>query len=67
MWAGSELSYRFEPHDHIWSRTLPAATTAVYMLDGGVGEEVYPGWVAGWGTGRGYTGYQPAGLHLRLI
>ena len=49
----------FEPHGHIPLAAVPALTSAVYMLDGGVGE-VYPGYGdVGW-VREGYTGYYPA-------
>ena len=69
MWARSELSYRLEPHDCIYSAVLTRTAVPHLMLqhavDGGVPGVVHAGWVPG---GR-YTGYYPpidpeAGLTL---
>ena len=50
------MSYRYEPHDHIYSAVHGVRCSYVYQ-DGGGG--VYPGYGT-WGVGwEGYTGTHP--------
>ena len=56
MCPASELADGSEPHDYIYSAVMPAGTSAVYMLDGGVGGRGVPGVAAGWVPGRAIPG-----------
>ena len=49
----------FEPHDHVLLTAVPARLTAVYMLDGGVGEGCTRGMGRWEGPGGCYTGTHP--------
>ena len=62
----SELGYRFEPHDHIYS-AVPRRGSAVASPGYGVGGRGVPGVCGSWvGAGRGIPdhGTQPARLRL---
>ena len=64
MWSPSELTYRFEPHDYIYSAVPVRAAVLLHLPGTASAGEVYPGY--GWvGTWEGYTGY-PADPYLGL-